>query len=286
MSETQTTEKPKLNTKNFNQKPRPEYGYMYIGHIPHGFYEDEMKSYFSQFGRVCRVRLAHSKITGNYKGYGFVQFENKEVAEIAAQTMNNYLMFNKLLKCHVIPKEKLHPETFKNAKKKFFKPLRCMFRKKFNQKKSAEQLKKIKVRQSEKLKQRQEKLKALGINLDLNQILNPKTEEKKAKKQEKQKPVEDKKSESKPEQKVEKKPEQKKVEPKKEEQKNVTKKVDKQPQQPQKNQAKKEEAKKVEPVKRKSDAPVQEKSVKQQKQVPIKEQAPKQAQTQKKKNKK
>ena len=37
--------------------------------------------------------------TGKCKGFGFVEFECDEVAKIAAQTMNNYLMFNKLLKC-------------------------------------------------------------------------------------------------------------------------------------------------------------------------------------------
>ena len=37
--------------------------------------------------------------TGNIKGYGFVEFEHDEVAKIVAETMNNYLMFNKLLKC-------------------------------------------------------------------------------------------------------------------------------------------------------------------------------------------
>lgn len=141
MSETQVTKvENKKAQKKSPRKPANQFGYMYIGHLPHGFYEDEIKSYFSQFGKVCRVRLARSKITGNYKGYGFVQFESREVADIAAETMNNYLMFNKLLKCHSIPHEKLHPETFKNAKKKFFKPLQSMFRKKFNQKKTAEKL--------------------------------------------------------------------------------------------------------------------------------------------------
>ena len=121
--------------------PNTEHGYMYIGHLPHGFYEEEIKSYFSQFGRIVRIRLARSKKTGNYKGYGFVEFKDQEVAKIAAETMNNYLMFNKILKCHLIPKEKLNPLNFKNASKKFFLPLKCMFRKKFNQKKTTEQLK-------------------------------------------------------------------------------------------------------------------------------------------------
>ena len=38
--------------------------------------------------------------TGRCKGFAFVEFACDEVAKIAAQTMNNYLMFNKLLKCN------------------------------------------------------------------------------------------------------------------------------------------------------------------------------------------
>lgn len=37
--------------------------------------------------------------SGNCKGFAFVEFKCDEVAKIVAQTMNNYLMFNKLLKC-------------------------------------------------------------------------------------------------------------------------------------------------------------------------------------------
>jgi nucleolar protein 15 len=34
---------------------------VYLGRIPHGFYEEEIKGYFSQFGEVTRVRLSRSK---------------------------------------------------------------------------------------------------------------------------------------------------------------------------------------------------------------------------------
>lgn len=37
--------------------------------------------------------------TGNSKGYGFVEFESEDVARIAAETMNNYLFGERLLKC-------------------------------------------------------------------------------------------------------------------------------------------------------------------------------------------
>ena len=53
--------------------------------------------------------------TGGVKGYAFVEFAISEVAKIAADTMNNYLMFGKLLKC------KLHHLTIKNGNKVFLK---------------------------------------------------------------------------------------------------------------------------------------------------------------------
>jgi hypothetical protein len=36
-------------------------GVVYLSHIPEGFYEEEMYSYFSQFGRVTRLNLVKSK---------------------------------------------------------------------------------------------------------------------------------------------------------------------------------------------------------------------------------
>jgi nucleolar protein 15 len=137
----------KLKSKNENVEKKKkvllknEHGFMYIGHLPHGFYENEIKSYFSQFGRIVKIRLARSIKSGNHKGYGFIEFENIEVAKIAADTMNNYLMFNKILKCHIIPREKLNKNTFKNSKKSFFVKMASTLRKKFNATKTKEQFK-------------------------------------------------------------------------------------------------------------------------------------------------
>lgn len=36
-------------------------GVIYVGHIPHGFFEREMRGFFSQFGTVTRLRLARSR---------------------------------------------------------------------------------------------------------------------------------------------------------------------------------------------------------------------------------
>ena len=40
--------------------------------------------------------------SGRSKGYAFVEFESPVVAKIVVDTMNNYLMFNRLLKCKFI----------------------------------------------------------------------------------------------------------------------------------------------------------------------------------------
>ena len=34
---------------------------VYISHLPHGFYEEELRSFFTQFGQVCRVKVSRSK---------------------------------------------------------------------------------------------------------------------------------------------------------------------------------------------------------------------------------
>lgn len=92
-------------------------GTVYLGRIPHGFFEKEMKGFFSQFGKVTRLRLARNRTTGKSKHYAFIEFDSEEVAEIVAQTMNNYYLYGHRLVCQVIPKEKLHPKLFLGSRR-------------------------------------------------------------------------------------------------------------------------------------------------------------------------
>ncbi len=72
-------------------------GVIYVGHVPFGFFEEQMKGFFSQFGKVTRLRLSRSPKTGRSRGYAFVEFANKDVAAVAAETMHNYLMYGRVL---------------------------------------------------------------------------------------------------------------------------------------------------------------------------------------------
>ena len=88
-------------------------------HIPHGFYEHQMKAYFSQFGAVTKLRMARNKRTGASKHFAFVEFESDAVADIVARTMNKYLMFNHILEVRVVPQDQLHPNLWKNHSRRF-----------------------------------------------------------------------------------------------------------------------------------------------------------------------
>ncbi|XP_057293544.1 MKI67 FHA domain-interacting nucleolar phosphoprotein-like [Hydractinia symbiolongicarpus] len=142
-------------------------GTMYIGHIPRGFYENEIRAYFSQFGTVNKVRLARSKKTGGYKGYGYIQFASEDVAKIAAEAMNNYLMFDRLLKCQFVPESSLHPDLWKGANKKFVWLNRRLKEKiRHNKLRSKDELKKTADRLIKKDNKRRKTFLDLGIQYE------------------------------------------------------------------------------------------------------------------------
>lgn len=113
VTETRAKNRAKKAKKKAGPGPTPTV--VYIGHIPFGFFEKEMKGFFGQFGKVNRLRLSRSKKTTNSRGFGFIEFEHKEVAQIVADTMHNYLLYGRLLQCHIVAADKVHPDTFKNC---------------------------------------------------------------------------------------------------------------------------------------------------------------------------
>ncbi len=94
-------------------------GVIYVGRIPHGFFEHEMRSYFSQFGDIKRLGLSRNRKTGASKHYAFIEFVDRDVADIVAKTMDNYLLFGHLLRCTVVAHERIPPNLFKGANRRF-----------------------------------------------------------------------------------------------------------------------------------------------------------------------
>ncbi|WVQ65141.1 uncharacterized protein L199_003314 [Kwoniella botswanensis] len=142
-------------------------GTLYLGRIPHGFYEDQMKSYFSQFGDVTRLRLARNRKTGASKHYAYIEFSSASVAQIVAETMNNYLLMGHLLKCEVIPEDKVHEKLWVGANKKFRKiPTARVEKQKHEKERTDEEKEKANKKLVKKEEARKRKIKDSGIEYD------------------------------------------------------------------------------------------------------------------------
>ncbi|KAJ1675187.1 nucleolar protein, partial [Spiromyces aspiralis] len=153
----------RLNAAEKSEKP----GVMYLGRIPHGFYEKEMKAYFSQFGMVNRLRLSRNKKTGRSKHYAFIEFASADVARIVAETMHNYMLYDHLLQARVIPEDKVHPALFAGADRKFkVVPWHKIQRARHNRERTPQEHGKIVKRLIKKEKRKRDKFRELGIDYE------------------------------------------------------------------------------------------------------------------------
>lgn len=94
---------------------------IYFGRLPNSMTEEPLRKYLAQFGDVSRLRLSRNRRTGASKHYAFVEFDDEDVARIVAETMDNYLIENRMLQAKVVPKDKVHPKMWVGADRKFKK---------------------------------------------------------------------------------------------------------------------------------------------------------------------
>jgi len=138
-------------------------GVVYLGHLPYGFFESQMLSFFSQFGEVSRLHLSRNKRTGRSQHCAFIEFKDQQVAQIVADSMHRYLMFGHTLTAHLVPKAAQHPNLFKHCNRSFRQiPYTKIAKERHNRSRTAgEQKKRIKRLLEKELKKRKllEKLK-------------------------------------------------------------------------------------------------------------------------------
>ena len=156
-----------IMNKNINSNLNT--GVIYIGHLPWGFEEKALKKYFNQFGEITRLIVPRSKKSGRTHGYAFIEFKNYEVAEIAAKTMNNYLLFDRILKCNIIEEKSKYDRIFRKWKKKFeFENKYKKYIENQNKKKTNEEIKNQIQLLLEREENKREKLKDLKINYNFD----------------------------------------------------------------------------------------------------------------------
>ncbi|KAH7547783.1 hypothetical protein JRO89_XS14G0015700 [Xanthoceras sorbifolium] len=150
---------------------------LYIGRIPHGFYEKEMQAFFSQFGAIKRLRVARNKKTGKAKHFGFIEFNDPEVAEVVADTMHGYLLFEHLLQVHLIPPEHVHPKLHGYIWRGFnprYKPMDWVQeeRKRQNKERTLMEHKKLVDKILKRDQKRRKRIEAAGIEYECPEIVS------------------------------------------------------------------------------------------------------------------
>ncbi len=159
---------------NHLTKPKvvPGGAVIYVGRLPHGFYEQELRSYLSQFGEVSRLRISRNPKTGASRHYGFVEFRHAEVARIVVETMNNYILMGHLLQCSLMAEEAIHEELWKGANRPFVAiPWRKMEAKRFNARFLSPSEEALHAgKRAARSQEKAAKMAAMGISYDMNAI--------------------------------------------------------------------------------------------------------------------
>lgn len=61
---------------------------IFVGNLPFSVDNDRLKEEFSKFGQVEETKIIMDRNSGRSKGYGFVEFANREAADAAIAGMN------------------------------------------------------------------------------------------------------------------------------------------------------------------------------------------------------
>ena len=61
---------------------------IYVGNLPYTLSEDDLKSAFSEFGEVSSANIIMDKMSGQSKGFGFVEMPDDSEADQAIKALN------------------------------------------------------------------------------------------------------------------------------------------------------------------------------------------------------
>lgn len=71
---------------------------IYIGNLPYGVSEEELKAAFAEYGEVASVSMIKDKFTGQSKGFAFVEMPNNSEADQAIKGLNERMFKGRKIK--------------------------------------------------------------------------------------------------------------------------------------------------------------------------------------------
>ncbi len=73
---------------------------IYVGNLPYDFTEEDLKEMFDQFGEVASVKIVFDKVSGESKGFGFIEMEQKSEGKDAIQVLDQSAVRGRNVKVH------------------------------------------------------------------------------------------------------------------------------------------------------------------------------------------
>lgn len=70
---------------------------LYIGSLPYKTTENDLKELFSRCGNVVDAKVVVDRVTGQSKGFGFVEMGSEKEAEDAIAQLNGFLLDERTL---------------------------------------------------------------------------------------------------------------------------------------------------------------------------------------------
>ncbi len=61
---------------------------IYVGNLPYNLTDDDLKAAFSEFGEVSSANIIMDKMSGQSKGFGFVEMPDNAEADQAIKALN------------------------------------------------------------------------------------------------------------------------------------------------------------------------------------------------------
>lgn len=61
---------------------------IYVGNLPYGISEDELRDIFSEYGEVSSANIITDKSSGRSKGFGFIEMSDNSEADKAIKALN------------------------------------------------------------------------------------------------------------------------------------------------------------------------------------------------------
>ena len=80
---------------------------IYVGNLPHGVSEEEIREMFAKFGEVESVTLVKDRFSGQSKGFGFVEMPSNSEADQVIKALNKTMLQGRDIKVNqVMPQKK------------------------------------------------------------------------------------------------------------------------------------------------------------------------------------